>query len=436
VEGSEGSKYGRVAFQLSFTAHERWLRCGARGAGQLASALCVQMEVAGKASQAWGRLEAESELAKETRSSISLRSPTVQLGRACGAREAPGHAVVACMTVSSKHALIKPCDSSSSAAAVIADCSTNGTFVNGRRLPKGELSRIHSGDLLSLAGSSQADSAGSRYLVYRLKLFPPPNPSAEPARSPSPPADIHAPTSASAYAHGDDPAHAAPEPDPHTLAPPTKSPCRQQRASDSARRRSADAELFERLRRAEEKASHEESLRKHVESDFERVKKERNDAEKQYQQEKEWKEQAQSERNTLRERAATAESERTATVQEKEALSNSVSEERRARTHAESRAQEAEAIATELERKLDDAEIRAASYLRNWREIHSLYENVTAAMASTRTAANRMIDYLDSTSRSLPLPSAEPPPAGATGAQTAAAQVCPLLIIILQMVQK
>jgi chromosome segregation ATPase len=173
-----------------------------------------------------------------------------------------------------------------------------------------------------------------------------------------------------------------------------------------------------------------------VESDFERVKKERNGAEKQYQQEKEWKEQAQSERNTLRERAATAESERTATVQEKEALSNSVFEERRARTRAESRAQEAEAIATELERKLDDAEIRAASYLRNWREIYSLYENVTAAMASTRTAANRMIDYLDSTSRSLPLPSAEPPPAGATGAQTAAGQVCPLLIIIPQMVQK
>lgn len=364
---------------------------------------------------AWAELQAESELAKETRPCILLHAQCVLLGRARGAREAAGQVLVSCMTVSSKHLLIEQADEPGT-AAIITDSSTNGTFVNGSRIRKRERTVVHDGDVISLAGSGSHDAAGNRFLVYKLHVLHHTAADVADAAAVAPtrvsPSQQH-----NGAPHGSDRSAATAgmrdNYDTDALAPALKSPRVQPTCWLSANQHNQQSmehsELIERLRRAEEKAEQEQSLREQAQTDYERVKQERAAAESQCTQEKEWKEHAQAERNKLREHAEALEQERTSALQQVESLSGTLSEERQARARAEARAEEAEKAVSEMQPKVQLSEQRASYYLRSWRELYSMYDTVSSAVASSYAAAERVRQLLDSANQSL-RPTAEPPP--------------------------
>lgn len=118
--------------------------------------------------QVWGELTAATDLAKETRARVALVRERVTVGRATGQREGDGRVNLASPSVSWQHVVIdrEPEGGEEGVFARLTDTSTNGTYVAGKRLPKGEAVPVYAGDVVGFAGTGK--DSNQRHLAYRL----------------------------------------------------------------------------------------------------------------------------------------------------------------------------------------------------------------------------------------------------------------------------
>jgi hypothetical protein len=126
------------------------------------SSSSVQIE--SSSSVPWGRLHTLNPL----RGSVYLTKPCVTLGRSTQ----NDIAFVTEIHISSIHCKIER----SSEGTYVTDSSSNGTYINGTRIPKGVATSIHSRDELSLAIPSSSSVAGksqyrSKILISQISIF-------------------------------------------------------------------------------------------------------------------------------------------------------------------------------------------------------------------------------------------------------------------------